>query len=393
MTAHRTARITLGLGLAGSLALTGCGLTGDSSQEKDGANQAAEQQGHNGGDGGSDQKPEDVVKKAFDAWNKQTETSSTFRVTASDKQVDELLDTFDDGSSESVREDTERIWDEIRSTELTLRARSTNGEPLQDVTHIDDMDVAFDYVRDGEELVQLMETGDMEVYFRADVQTLLDEFGGSTAPSSEEIQAQLDALPKELSWVEDVYKAKWLGFDPEMVRAAFDDSEAGRIEQQVDPETAEKFEKALFEHSDVERNGDEYTMKIKVKQFVQQEDELVDGMLEDARQADPDAELPKDGDEIAEYLTDETFDVVYTIQEGEIRTVGVDPMQAVDLIDPPEDASKDERENFEKAKDLELPMEVEYEDEVGDFTAPKDAYQITEEDLSLFFGGGTQSTA
>lgn len=353
---------TLSLGLAGALTLSGCGMLGGP-------------------------EPSEVVNSAQEKLQEQTEQHMVIRLTATEDQVRALMEASDDGDTSS--EDAQAAIDLLTQSSLSIAVRSTNGESLENATQPQDMDWALDWSMGEDDLVQLMETGDFEVYLRADLIRLMQSVDPSAVEDVEMMRQQAQLFAQQSPMLAALFTGGWLGLDSTLSQQMLDsvEEQAGADVDALTPEEQQQLRQSMMEHSEVsELEEGKFLSKLRVKEFMEANRELLDKSLEQSSSSSDDEVTVQD---MIDSFNDGTFDITYTIDNDEMTRIEFDPLQIAELVEPDEDATQEERDDLQAMRDADLPVSIDLNEQVTDFTVPEDVTEVTEEDLQQLFGAAT----
>ncbi|MDO5634717.1 MAG: hypothetical protein Q4G34_07585 [Micrococcus sp.] len=333
--------------------------------------------------------PEETVRTAQQSMADATESSSTMRFNASEEQWREFLSAQND-ASESVsmtEEEMNSTISALRDASFRTDVRSTNGQPVADELDPAHLDWAVQLNMGQTTVFDMMETGEMDYFVRLDPFKLLETYGGMGQEESEEMRAQLQMLTYQSPVFEQLFSGQWIGLDRALSQSLHDDVVAEAVESAsgYSAEERQQINESILEHSDVEaQDGDRVLVKTRVKEFVEANRDLIQ------RQFDEEAQRERreatSVDEVLEQLNDGTFDYTYTLENDEIRRMDVNPLQVFRLIQLPDDATDEQRADYERFSQLDLPSQIDFHAELRDLNPPADATRLTEQDMNELFG-------
>lgn len=367
----KTASLT-GLGLTAALMLSACS---GAEAEKDPAEvvRTAEQK--------SSEKKEQSVDISFDfdqdELNRFYEENETTPSTADEAEM------------------RKKVLGHLAESTFSMDGRSTNDQPLQDVTNPQDMDWSLDVKVGDTSIGEMLETGDMDFFFRLDLPWLLEQYSPNGAQELAQMRQQADQMAQQLPFAKALIEAKWIGLDRSLsdTLAQSVEEQSGVDEETFTPEEQQQLQDSYWEHSDVTREEDgRYKVALRVKEFVEANRDLVQKSLDaSAESSSSTTAEPTDVQDVIDSLNDGTFDIRWTVENEEFRKAEMDLFQYADLAELPEDATAENKENLEKLRELEFPTTVDYSGEVGDFAVPEDVTELTEGQLSQL-GGSTSGS-
>lgn len=343
------------LGLAGALTLSGCGMF--------------------------EPKPDEVLRSAFEDVDAQKQRRTEIRTTASEAQLRHAMESADGAMSPEDRESLDRVITTLRDTTVVMDVRSTTDQTLGTLARPEDMDWGMDVKVKDSMVLQALETGDMDLFVRADLPALMRLSGSAEAPTLAEMQSQLDAIPSGMEWMRTLVTGGWLGLDSTLAEQVTQglEEQAGVDTEGLTGEERQQLQDALLDHSDTEKVEDgRYRMRLRVKEYVEANKDLVGKHL-----AAQSGEETPDVDELLARLNDGTLDMVYTVEDTVMRRVETDPMQFADLMEPAADATEEERQQLQRMRDSEMPIALDLSEDVRDFAVPDGAVRLTQQDLMM----------
>lgn len=347
--------------------------------------------------------PKETLREALKDQETWKEQKATFSVEASEERLQKIVDAMAEGGemTEADRESAEEAMDLVKDMALTVEARSTTDTALADMKDLSGADWSFTAEMGEGRTVQMMEVGESEYFLRADVLEIIRSFGTDGESTAEELKDQFADAPEEYQWLVKGLEGSWLALDKKL-GSDFDEAVAEEVQRVEDEAGDQKPADFALQYADVEKTGDTtYQADIRLKEMLEENPELIEtetsgtagASASNSSSASPSAGGDQeDADEVLDMMNDKPFPVTYTVEDGKVTAMEMDVMDVLDVIEPPEDAEAEEVETFEKVRDTELPVKATMSDEADTLEVPKDAVQVTEEDLNAVFGGSSGST-
>lgn len=385
------------LGVAALMFTAACsdGGAGDDGSGNDG--QQAEQQAEEPAED-----PKETLREALKDQETWKEQKLTMGVEASEEQMQKIVDVMSEGEemTEADRKSVEDALALIREMSMVVEARSTTDAPLADMKDLTGIDWSFTADLGENRSIQMMEVGESEYFLRADILEIMRAMGPDGQDEAEQAEQMLADIPQEQQWVAEALKGSWLALD-KALGSEFDKAvaeEAQRVEDEAGDQKPADF---ALDYADVEKEGDStYVMNVKIKEMLRDNPEMMesasdaaDGSAGDASSSaeassseSSSADSSADVEEQLEAFNDNTFPIVYTVEDGKVTAMEMDVMDVLDTIQPPDDAEADEVETFEKMKDTEMPIAAQISDDADTLEVPEDAVQVTEADIEAVIG-------
>lgn len=345
--------------------------------------------------------PKETLREALKDQETWKEQKATFAVEASEEQLQEIVDAMAEGGemTEADRKSADEAMDLLKDMALTMEARSTTDTALADMKDLSGADWSFTAEMGEGRAVQMMEVGESEYFLRADVMEIMRSMGPDGESTADELKAQFADAPEEYQWLVKGLEGSWLALDKKL-GSEFDKAVAEEVERIEDEAGDQKPADFALEYADVEKTGDTtYEANIRLKEMLEENPELMetetsgtDGASASSSASPSAGGGQEDMDEALEMMNDKPFPITYTIEDGKVTAMEMDVMDILDVVDPPKDAKPEEVETFEKARETELPVKATMSDEADTLEVPKDAVQVTEEDMNAVFGGMSGST-
>ncbi|MCH8612714.1 hypothetical protein [Arsenicicoccus dermatophilus] len=224
------------------------------------------------------------------------------------------------------------------------------------------------------------------VFVKVDLAKIADQTGAFTM---KDITASASSMP---GWMQDVIAGKWVGVDKatmdKLAKSAPGAAAAGGptdLSAQQRQQLTDAMNKNIDTNAAFSGEGDDIAITLKAKPFV-------NTFLADVQRIMPQQFPAKNMTEMKDMATkikaDSTLAMTATLADGKIKSTKFDLGQVMGLIDESTVPAKDRAKFTElKAKNLSLPMVLEYSDLDGDVEAPAGARMITQADIDQMMGG------
>ncbi|WP_409485512.1 hypothetical protein [Arsenicicoccus dermatophilus] len=224
------------------------------------------------------------------------------------------------------------------------------------------------------------------MFFKVDLAKIADQTGAFTM---KQVTASASGMP---GWMQDVIAGKWVGVDKatmdKLARSAPGAAAPGRpteMSAQQRQQLTDAMNKNIDTNATFGGEGDDIAITLKAKPFV---NTFLADMQRILPQQFPARSMTEMQGMAAKIKADSTLAMTATLADGKITSTKFDLGQIIGLVDESTVPAKD-RARFSqlKAKNLSLPMVVEYSDLDGDVEAPAGARMITQADIDQMVGG------
>lgn len=358
--------------------------------------------GEGGGEGGGQQSeqpteeqkdPKESLREAFKDQETWKEQKVSMGVEATEEQTQKIVDVVTENGdmTEGNRQSFADALDLVREMSMVVEARSTTDTPLADMTDLTGADWSFTADLGQDRSIQLMEVGESEYFVRADILEIMRTLGPDGESQVEQLRASFQDVPADQAWLVEALEGSWMALDKQL-GSDFDRSvseEAQRLEDEAGDQKPADF---FLDYADVEKEGDStYVVNLKVKEMVKDNPEIVEtagNAAESASSAEASSAAEANEEEVQkrlDSLNDNTLPITYTVEDGKVTAMEMDVMDVLDVIQPPDTATEEEVELFEKLKDTEMPIAAQISDAADTLEVPSDAVPLTQADLEAVF--------